>query len=86
MSVKEEGEEDGRSPRRREGIALAELVFLIEDSRMVSTAELPVFRHAELVDNYTSRLKRLGENSPARIHNGKEMCTTVCCTCKVVFC
>ena len=35
---------------------------------MVSTAELPVFRLAELMDKYTSRLKQLGENKPARIH------------------
>ena len=42
--------------------------FLFEESRMVSTAELPVFRLAELVDKYTSRLKQLGENTPARIH------------------
>ena len=66
--VKEEGEEDETSPRLPEGIALAELVSFIEESRMVSTAELPVFRLAELVDKYTSRLKQLGENTPARIH------------------
>ena len=35
---------------------------------MVSTAQLPVFRLAKLVDKYTSRLKQLGENTPARIH------------------
>ena len=35
---------------------------------MVSTAMLPVFRLAELVGKYTSRLKQLGENTPARIH------------------
>ena len=29
---------------------------------------LPVFRLAELVGKYTSRLKKLGENTPARIH------------------
>ena len=29
---------------------------------------LPVFRLAELVGKYTSRLKQLGENTPARIH------------------
>ena len=66
--VKEEGEEDRTSPRRPEGIALAELVSFIEESRMISTAELPVFRLAELVDKYTSRLKQLGENTPARTH------------------
>ena len=66
--VKEEGEEDETSPRLPEGIALAELVSFIEESRMVSTAELPVFKLAELVDKYTSRLKQLGENTPARIH------------------
>lgn len=65
---KEEGEEDETSPQLPEGIALAELVSFIEESRMVSTAELPVFRLAELVDKYTSRLKQLGENTPARIH------------------
>ncbi|CAH3186180.1 unnamed protein product [Porites lobata] len=34
---------------------------------MVSTAILPVFRLAELVGKYTSRLKQLGKNTPARI-------------------
>ena len=47
--VKEEGEEDETSPRLPEGIALGELVSFIEESRMVSTAELPVFRLAYLV-------------------------------------
>lgn len=47
---------------------LAELVFFIEESRMVSTAELPVFILSELVDKYTSRLKQLGENTPALVH------------------
>ena len=64
--VKEEGEEDETSPRLPEGIALAELVSFIEESRMVSTVELPVFR---LVGKYTCRLKQLGENTPARIHS-----------------
>ena len=35
---------------------------------MVSTAILPVFRLAELVGKYTSRLKQLGKNTPVRIH------------------
>ena len=63
--VKEEGEEDETSPRLPEGIALAELVSFIEESRMVSTVELPVFR---LVGKYTCRLKQLGENTRAGIH------------------
>ena len=45
-----------------------ELIAFIEKSRMVSTAMLPVFRLAELVGKYTSRLKQLGENTPAHIH------------------
>ena len=63
--VKEEGEEDETSPWILEGIVLAELVSFSEESR---TAELSVFRLTELVDKYTSRLKQLGENTPARIH------------------
>ena len=44
------------------------VVSFIEESQMVSTAELPVFRLAQLVDKYTSRLKQLGENTPARFY------------------
>lgn len=51
--VKEKGEEDRSSPRWPEGIALAELDSFIEELRMVSTVELPVFRLAELVNKYT---------------------------------
>ena len=43
---------------------LVELVSFSEESH---TAELSV-RLTELVDKYTSRLKQLGENTPARIH------------------
>ena len=46
----------------------AELVSFIEKLRMVSTAMLPFFRLAEPVGKYTSRLKQLGEKTPARIH------------------
>ena len=46
----------------------AELISFIEKLRMVSTALLPVFRLAELVGKYTSRLKQLGENTPAHNH------------------
>ena len=45
-----------------------EMISFIEKSRMVNTAMLPVFRLVELVGKYTSRLKQLGENTPARIH------------------
>ena len=46
----------------------AELVSFIEKLRMFSTAMLPVFRLAEPVGKYTSRLKQLGGKKPARIH------------------
>ena len=65
---KEEGGEDETSPRLPEGIVLAELVFFIAESRMVSSAELPVFILSELVDKYTSRLKQLGKNTSALVH------------------
>ena len=45
-----------------------EMISFIEKSRMVNTAMLPVFRLVELVGKYTSCLKQLGENTPARIH------------------
>lgn len=64
--VKDEGKEDGTSPGRPEGIALVELDSFNEKSRMVSTAEIRVFRLAERVHKYTPRLKLLGENAPAR--------------------
>ena len=54
LRVKEEGEEDETTPWLLEGIVLAMLVSFIEESHMVSTAELPVFRLTELVDKYTS--------------------------------
>ena len=46
----------------------AELISFIEKSHMVTPATLPVFRLAELVGKYTSHLKQLGKNTPARIH------------------
>ena len=46
----------------------AELVSFFEKLRMFSTAMLPVFRLAEPVGKYTSRLKQLGGKKPARIH------------------
>ena len=67
-TIRDGDEEDEMIPRRPEGIALAELVSYIEESRMASAAELPVFKLAELADKYTSRLAQLGESKTARIH------------------
>ncbi|KAJ7361938.1 hypothetical protein OS493_014585 [Desmophyllum pertusum] len=67
-TIRDGDEEDEMIPRRPEGIALAELVSYIEESRMASAEELPVFKLAELADKYTSRLAQLGESKAARIH------------------
>ncbi|KAL9954824.1 hypothetical protein ACROYT_G042404 [Oculina patagonica] len=58
-----EQEKDEENLRRPEGIALAELVSYIEESRVASDVELPVFKLAELADKYTSRLAQLGDDT-----------------------
>ena len=67
-AVREDDREDAVNPRRPEGIALAELVSFIEESRMVSSAELPVFKLSELADKYMSRLEQLGEHTDTPVH------------------
>lgn len=48
------------------GIALAELVSFIEESRIDSVT--PVFKLADLANMYASRLKQMGADSSSRIH------------------
>ena len=51
-----------------QGIALAELLSYIEETRTESTNSIPVFKLADLAKLYTSRLKELGVNISGRIH------------------
>ena len=51
-----------------QGIALAELLSYIEETRNESTSSIPVFKLADLAKLYTSRLKQLGVNISGRIH------------------
>ena len=52
------------------GIAFAELVSYIEDSRMDNLVA-PVFKLTDLVNLYSTRLKQLGTDVTGRIHSTK---------------
>ena len=52
--------------QKPEGIVLAELVAYIEESRICSTTELPVFKLADLASKYESRLQQLGCSASTR--------------------
>ena len=52
-----------------EGIALAQLVGHIEESRAESVDNIPVFRLAELAEMYSKRLPQLGGDVSSRIHS-----------------
>ena len=53
-----------------EGIAFAELVSYIEDSRM-DALDAPIFKFTDLVNLFSTRLKQLGTNVVGRIHSTK---------------
>ena len=52
------------------GIAFAELVSYIEDTRMDDEV-LPVFKLTDLVNLYSKRLTQLGSDLVGRIHSTK---------------
>ena len=52
------------------GIAFAELVSYIEEAHKDNVAT-PVFKHADLVNLYSNRLKQLGTEVEGRIHSAK---------------
>ena len=54
-------------PHRLEGIALADLVTFIEESRTNSGGELPTFKLADLAKMYTNRLQQLGMENNAMV-------------------
>ena len=54
-------------PQRLEGIAMAEVVTFIEESRKTG-AELPTFRLADLAKIYTSALEQLGMKTTAKLN------------------
>ena len=58
-----------KEPSSLEGIALAELVSYLEESRM--NTELPVFKLVELSRLYSSRIEQLGVNSDGRLHTSR---------------
>ena len=55
-------------PQRLEGIAMAEVVTFIEETRK-TRAKLPTFRLADLPKIYTSALKQLGMKTNAKLNN-----------------
>ena len=55
--------------QKPEGIVLAELVAYIEESRICSTTELPVFKLADLASKDESRLQQLGCSASTRINS-----------------
>ena len=59
--------EDNVTDQIREGIALAELVSYIEESRLTSDT-VHVFKLADLASMYTSRMEQLGASITARVH------------------
>lgn len=58
-------------PHRLEGIALADLVTFIEESRTNSGGELPTFKLADLAKMYTNRLQQLGMENTARPNSSR---------------
>ena len=52
-----------------EGIALAELISYIEESKLSSTTKFPVFKPSNLVKLYSNRLAQLGFQIDGRIHS-----------------
>lgn len=50
------------------GLAFAELVSYIEDTRMDSLVA-PIFKLSDLVDLYTTRLEQLGTDVAGRVHS-----------------
>ena len=57
-----------RTDKMFQGIAVAELLSCIEETRTEFTISIPVFKLADLAKLYTSRLKQLGVNISGRIH------------------
>jgi len=64
-------DEESEIVQKPEGIVLAELVAYIEESRLSSTAELPIFKLADLANKYESRLKQLGDSTSTRINTSR---------------
>ena len=58
---------DSEQPHRLEGIALAELVSFIEESRGI-VDDLPIFKLADLARMYKNRLEQLGVESTTRVN------------------
>jgi len=54
--------------RINHGLAFAELLTYIEDTRMDSLVA-PIFKLSDLVDLYTTRLEQLGTDVEGRVHS-----------------
>ena len=65
--AKRENIPEEEKPQRLEGIAMAEVVTFIEESRKTG-AELPTFRLADLAKIYTSALEQLGMKTTAKLN------------------
>ena len=60
--------EDSNRDRMNHGLAFAELVSYIEETR-IDTSITPVFKLSDLVTLYTTRLEQLGSNVVGRVHS-----------------
>ena len=69
--AKREAVREDEKPHRLEGIALADLVAFIEESRTNSGGQLPTFKLADLAKMYTNRLQQLGMENTARPNSSR---------------
>lgn len=74
--MQREERNDDVMPHRLEGIALAELITYIEESRSANT-ELLSFKLTDLARMYKNCLQQLGKGTPARVNTTrlKESCS-----------
>ncbi len=63
------GDEFDNTEKQLHGIALAELVAFIEETYLDSENEIPLFKLADLVKMYSSRLQQLGVTINGRVHS-----------------
>lgn len=60
---------EGGEEKLHQGIALAQLVAYIEETRAESVDTIPVFKLSELTQMYSTRLQQLGGDASTRVHS-----------------
>ena len=69
VNRKQFGDDFDNTEKQLHGIALAELVAFIEEAYLDSENEIPLFKLADLVKMYASRLQQLGVTINRRVHS-----------------